>query len=195
MIVMLNLMRSNPYSANGKFQLERALVQSDESTLKRGMLVGYNDVLSVVSTTYKRALEIYSPLNSKMINYYDFEIIESDKSKECTIIHFKSKDKYFDTKCKISGEGYLYYCNENRFIKKIVMENYIDKFSNLPRKRYITPTSPLATNHRIEINYEIKSGTIFPVDISMNVEWQDPMVDDEFYLSNLIADHDLLVRS
>ncbi len=181
MIAILSLMRSNPYSSSGEFVLERSAIAANESTQKINLLIGYIDTPYSNSLTYKRALEIYSPLNAKMVNCYEFEIVESDTVTQTTVIHFKSIDKYFDKKNKISGEGYLYICNNHHFVKKIVMMNHIDKFSIFPRKKYITPTTPLATKHSVEINYRLDNNVIFPCDISTDIEWVDPKVDNDFY--------------
>lgn len=121
----------------------------------------------------KRALEIYSPLNAKMVSHYNYNINSILDNGDLIVIEFSTRDGIFPKKSRIKVSGIMYCRLSTNTIEKIVVENHIDQYSMLPRMSFNDKTVS-ATKHRIELNYVRDGNHIYLKKIVANVKWQLP---------------------
>ena len=117
----------------------------------------------------KRALEIYSPLNAKMVSHYNYNINSILDNGDLIVIEFSTRDGIFPKKSRIKVSGIMYCRLSTNTIEKIVVENHIDQYSMLPRMSFNDKTVSV-TKHRIELNYVRDGNHIYLKKIVANGE-------------------------
>ena len=182
-IAPLTVMRSNSYMPDGD-DLEQQFVDSKD---KR---VGYNNKLASHGYLLYSSVQLFSPLNKKMVKYYDYEIVKQYEDKEGVIyllIGFKTKEKMFNQgKTRIHGSGIVLYNVSHRYPVEITMKDYIDLYSNNIRADS-SDFKGLATNHNISVRFAYESGNVFLSKIKLEVEWQNEIPTKNGFLYSLCA--------
>ena len=184
----LTMMRSDPFEATGVGILENCSINTSSTTEqwnKEALLIKYNNYggggAGLPSALIaKRSLEMYSPLNPKQLNNFEYRVVDTQEGGDLVVIHFRTRDEAYPRKTRIFGQGLLYYRLSNKLIEKIVMENHQDSFTMFPRKLQNT-LLPSATQHRLEVNYTMQDGHIYTKSIAFLVNWIDPMQESGFY--------------
>lgn len=177
----LTIMRSHPWAATGNAILETcSVVPRSPRWNKEDLLIRYQDKPVETVLEMKRAIEIYSPLNPKQVNNFEYAIHEISDDKHITVIRFSTKPKAFLNKTKLFGNGYIYIDTDTKMVERIIMENHQDRLTMFPRWK-LKSLAPSATQHRLEITYITKGQYIYTENVSLSVNWIDPMTEDRIY--------------
>lgn len=143
-------------------------IGSDVDALK----VKYANNFDVSALDRKRAVEIFSPLNPKMIGGYTYKSSGTTKigGKNVRVIDFSSNAKELSVKERILCSGQLFIDYDGR-VQKIVVKDMDDRFT-----RYIRNFSPmsLATPYTYTITYGEKNGKIYTESIRQELSWRAP---------------------
>lgn len=155
-------------AANPVLRVVSKDVPSGEDALK----VNYVSNFDVSALDRKRAVEIFSPLNPKMIDSYTYKKsgIAKVGGKEVRVIDFSSKSEAVSQKERILCSGQLFIDSDGR-VRKIVVENMDDRFT-----RYVRNFSgmSLATPYTYTITYGEKNGRIYTSGIRQDLSWKRP---------------------
>ena len=143
-------------------------IGSDVDALK----VNYANNFDVSALDRKRAVEIFSPLNPKMIGCYTYKSSGTTKigGKNVRIIDFNSNAKELSIKERILCSGQLFIDYDGR-VQKIVVKDMDDRFT-----KYVRNFSPmsLATPYTYTITYGEKNGKIYTESIRQELSWRAP---------------------
>lgn len=143
-------------------------IKKDDDALKSN----YVDEFDVSALDRKRAVEIFSPLNPKMIGNYTYKSAGTSKvnGSDVRVIDFISNSKTITVKERIHCSGQLFIDFSGR-IRKIVVKDMDERFT-----RYIRNFSEmsLATPYTYTITYGDKKGKIYTSSISQELSWRKP---------------------
>lgn len=143
-------------------------MKNDEDALKSN----YVNEFDVSALDRKRAVEIFSPLNPKMIGNYTYKSAGTSKvnGSDVRVIDFISNSKTITVKERIHCSGQLFIDYSGR-IRKIVVKDMDDRFT-----KYIRNFSEmsLATPYTYTITYGDKKGKIYTSSISQELSWRKP---------------------
>lgn len=134
--------------------------------------VNYANNFDVSALDRKRAVEIFSPLNPKMIGGYTYKSSGTTKigGKNVRVIDFSSNAKELSVKERILCSGQLFIDYDGR-VQKIVVKDMDDRFT-----RYVRNFSlmSLATPYTYTITYGEKNGKIYTESIRQELSWRAP---------------------
>lgn len=134
--------------------------------------VNYVSNFDVSALDRKRAVEIFSPLNPKMIDSYTYKKsgIAKVEGKDVRVIDFSSKSEAVSQKERVLCSGQLFIDSDGR-VRKIVVENMDDRFT-----RYVRNFSgmSLATPYIYTITYGERNGRIYTSGIRQDLSWKRP---------------------
>lgn len=120
----------------------------------------------------KRAVEIYSPLNPKMLNNFNYKNLGTKNigGEDVRVIEFISKSKTISLKNRIICSGQLY-INYNGRIRKVVVkdmdERYISYFRSFSERSLVTP-------YTYTVTYGETNGKIYTSGITQDLSWVRP---------------------
>ena len=168
-IAPLTVMRSNAYTPDGNV-LEQQAVDSND---KR---VGYNNRLASPGYQLYSSIQLFSPLNKKMVKYYDYEILkqyQNEKGEICVLIRFRTdSDPFQRGKTRLCGEGTILYNISRKYPVEIYMKDYIDLYTGFVRTMP-SAFKGLSTNHNITVRFACEQDNIFLSKIKLEVEWPE----------------------
>lgn len=134
--------------------------------------VNYVNYFDVSALDRKRAVEIFSPLNPKMVGSYSYKSYGTAKvgGRDVRVINFRSNAKELSIKERILCSGQLFIDYDGR-VQKIVVKDMDDRFT-----RYVRNFSPmsLATTYTYTITYGEKNGKIYSESIRQELSWRVP---------------------
>ena len=141
---------------------------SGEDALKVNYVSGFD----VSALDRKRAVEIFSPLNPKMIDSYTYKKSGAAKigGKDVRVIEFSPKAGTISQKERVLCSGRLFIDSGGR-VQKIVVENMDDRFTRFVRN---FSEMPLATPYTYTITYGEKDGRIYTSGIRQDLSWKKP---------------------
>ncbi len=155
-------------AANPVLRVNSKDALSGEDALKVNYVSGFD----VSALDRKRAVEIFSPLNPKMIDSYTYRKSGAAKigGKDVRVIEFSSKAGTISQKERVLCSGRLFIDSGGR-VRKIVVENMDDRFT-----RYVRNFSEmsLATPYTYTITYGEKDGRIYTSGIRQDLSWERP---------------------
>lgn len=132
----------------------------------------YANEFDVSALDRKRAVEIFSPLNPKMIGNYTYKSAGTSKvnGRNVRVIDFKSNSKEITLKERILCSGQIF-IDGNCRIQKIVVRDMDERFT-----RYIRDFSgkSLVTPYTYTITYGEKKGKIYTSSIRQELSWVKP---------------------
>ena len=144
-------------------------IEKDEEAFK----VNYISEFDASALDRKRAVEIFSPLNPKMVGEYVYENAGKAKmgGKDVRVIKFSSKSKTISAKNRIICSGRLYIDAGNSRIRKVVVSDMDDRFT-----RYIRNFSEMTvvTPYTYTITYGEVNGKIYTAGIKQELRWEMP---------------------
>lgn len=183
-IAPLNVLRSSAFDYNGN-ELELSSINTDGFNIER-FSTGYVNSPIGNALKIKRSLEVYSPLNPKMIANYTYKInkmFQNNKNEQLAQIEFETIRDCFPAKCRLLGKGSILYNITKRSIESIKMDDFVDFYSTAARKD--SYNGKKATIPSIEITYEHINGTIFTKSIALHIGWKKPdqITNDDFIYS------------
>ncbi len=139
--------------------------------------IEYSDRFDISALDRKRAVEIYSPLNPKMLNNFNYKDLGAKNidGEDVRVIEFRSKSKTISFKNRIICSGQLY-INYNDRIRKVVVkdmdERYISYFRNFSERSLVTP-------YTYTITYGEIDGKIYTSGITQDLSWNRPEENSE----------------
>lgn len=142
--------------------------QKDEDAFK----VNYSSMFDVSALDRKRAIEIFSPLNPKMVGDYVYENGGKAKvgGKNVRVVKFSSKSKKISIKNRIICSGSLFIDDDCR-VRKVVVRDMDDRFTkdlrNFSEKTVVTP-------YTYTITYGEVNGKIYTAGIKQELRWELP---------------------
>ncbi|MEF9987388.1 MAG: hypothetical protein RR735_09735 [Bacteroidales bacterium] len=174
-IAPLSVFRSSAFDYNGN-ELELSGINSNGNPFRlEHFNLGYINKPIGNALAIKRSLEIYSPLNPKMIPYFSYIISKMFKNKEedqFAVIEFETNKDYFPAKCRLLGKGSILYNISKQSIESIKMSDFIDFYSTAARVDFYNGKS--ATRPSIEVVYENIDGNLFTKSIFLQINWKKP---------------------
>lgn len=174
-IAPLSVLRSSAFDYNGN-ELELSAISSGENVLGiENLNIGYNNKPMGNILDIKRSLEVYSPINPKMVANYTYKIkkmFENKKEEQFALIEFETKRECFPDKCRLLGSGSILYNITKRSIESITMTNFVDYYSTFARRNSLIVKQ--ATYPAIKITYQNIHGNIFTKSIALSIDWRKP---------------------
>lgn len=132
-------------------------------------LTSYRDDLDQNILLHKRAVEVFGPLNPKMVNLFSFQRLNDEGT--MTVISFTTK-KGFPEKTKIRGTGLLYLDGEGR-VCAFRMENLEERYSKFTRIKG-SGTLPRVTDDVLMVEYAWEKGRVWTKGVEQVVRWVEP---------------------
>jgi hypothetical protein len=167
-IVPINVLRSNAYGVRG--EILDAEIKFNGSSKEINY---YNSPM--YGETYcdiKRLVELFSPLNPKMVKWYNYKIIEMYKNKsgeDIVKIYFDNKNiKNVLKHCKLISDGTIIYNISKRLITKIILNDFLDYYNIYC---YAKSISKSISSQNAVLTYIEQAGIIYPEEIILNVKW------------------------
>jgi hypothetical protein len=172
-LIPINVIRSDAYGVKGELMDERSLDSKLTRTIK-DYYTGFNSRPFGSSIDLRLIAELNSPLNPKMVKLYDYKILnmyEDIDNNQWVRIEFKNKAGVFPKKCRLLANGTILYNISKRCIHSIELSNYLDFYT-----RYIRDNDYkyLSTEHKAIISYKESGGYIFPMEITLAINWIKP---------------------
>ncbi len=132
--------------------------------------INYANSFDVSALDRKRSVEIFSPLNPKMVGSYSYKNsgTANVNGKNVRVIDFSSNSKVISAKERILCSGQLF-IDYNGRIQKIVVKNMDDRFTRYVRN---FSTMSLATPYTYTITYGEKDGWIYTESIRQELSWK-----------------------
>lgn len=158
----------NKNEVNPVLSVNSTDTQKDEDALK----VNYSCEFDISALNRKRAIEIFSPLNPKMVGDFVYEDGGKDRleGKDVRIIKFSSKSKTITMKNRITCSGRLFIDDSGR-IRKVVVKDVDDRFTSYIRNfSGMTVVTPLTYT----ITYGEVNGMIYTESIQQELRWELP---------------------
>lgn len=180
----LTVLRSNPLTSGGDL-LEKQIIMSNHTTVDNEFFKkNYNNSLASPCNVLIKAVELFSPLNKKMIENFNYQLEDSfigEDNHQYIKVEFCSIASDINRKSKIRGKGIILYDITLQYPQKIEMNNYMDFYSTFSRNK--TNEIICATNHSICIEYLMKDDKIYPKGFVFNVIWprENDIRDVEMY--------------
>lgn len=134
--------------------------------------INYVNSFDVSALDRKRAVEIFSPLNPKMVGCYGYKNSGTSEvnSKKVRVIDFSSNSKVISAKERINCSGRLF-IDYNGRVQKIVVKDMDDRFTRYPinfsKKTLVTP-------YTYTITYGEKDGWIYTESVRQELFWEMP---------------------
>lgn len=182
----LTVMRSNPFMSNKDEKLTPYAIHgkgSNDMRSKNGLKTCYLNVACHNPLEYKRGIEMYTPLNRRQLSNFKYTVAdeyENALNQRIVVIRFETRPEAYPQKTVIFGTGYLYYNSDLEYAERVVMENHQDQYYMFPRWKLKTLTNS-ATKHIVDITYCIQEERIYTQSVSLDVQWVDPNIEEEFY--------------
>ena len=134
----------------------------------------YSANFNFILLSRKRALELYSPLNPKMINNYTYYIEKSVEGSEGTsyIIRFSTIYGTFPKKTRLYGSGRIY-ISEKGSITQVDIENMEERYSNYFNIKRKTPLA-LITPYTFSVYYGDSKDGYYTKRVVQDVRWVLP---------------------
>lgn len=133
------------------------------------LLAGYRDDLDRFILLHKRAVEIYGPLNPRMVDLFSYRQVGVDDG--VTAISFSGK-KGFPKKTRIRGNGILYLDAEGHLVA-FRMENLEDRYSSHIYDK-CPGSMPRVTEDVLEVEYARADGKIWTRRVLQEIHWTEP---------------------
>lgn len=141
------------------------------------MNTGYSDCFRLAVLDKKRSLELFSPLNIKRINDFEYSFGEDGDvdGGHCSTVIFKSKENISWEKTRIKCSGRLF-IDKDGFIRKIETQNLEDRYSGFIRQD--TRESDIVTPYTLSITYSVANGRLYASSIRQSLRWSQDGIEN-----------------
>ena len=176
-LVPVSVMRSDPFNLGSDLLVSPNLTGKANNTYgtKETTSLGYMNTLSHYHPILiKRTIEVFSPLNNKLTDCYNYSIngfFTNSAEEQLVSISFETKPGVFPSKTRLYGSGTILYNISTKTPEKIYLENFVDFYSTA--YHWASYKGYPATRHRFELSYCNINGIIYPATISLDVAWVD----------------------
>lgn len=145
--------------------------------------VNFSNTVTLSSLDLKRSIELYSPLNVRQIDNFEYEFaVENDSDNEATyIISFKNKPSVFPEKTKLYSHGRITvnavtYCPES-----ITVYNAESRYSN---HIYLeSGPSFCLTPYTLKVDYSEYEGRLYTESVEKHLAWSKDGYNDGDYFN------------
>ena len=178
----LTVMRSYPYDLEGK-----TLRYSEVFDSGQGQDNTYQNNPTNNLLLKKRSLEVASPLNHNLQKLFDYKIerfFEDAEGEQYVSLIFETKEGVFPLKTPLKGRGRVVYNVLKRAVVSLYIENHQDYYS--VRVPFGVSYDSNATEHKLEVRYELIDGRLYTSSITLHADWIDPRSE----LRNELQDED-----
>jgi len=175
--VPVSVMRSDPFNLGSDLLVSPYLIGITNSMhgTKESTSLEYNNTLSNYSAILiKRTIEVFSPLNNKFTDCYNYSIngfFTNRAEEQLVSISFETKPGVFPSKTRLYGSGTILYNISTKTPEKIYLENFVDFYATA--YHWTSYKGHSATRHKFELSYCNMNGIIYPTTVSLDVVWVD----------------------
>ena len=169
----LTVFRSNAYLYSNDLLATHSIFPESKSYNSNYYKIHYNNKLANHGYLLYRTIELFSPINKKMVKYFNFKVLKqyTDISNyQYMLIEFSTKEGEFPHNTKLKGTGTILYNITARYPQEITISNYMDFYSSFVRTsdKYF---KGLASEHNIKIRYFLQNNILYLDEIILNASW------------------------
>ena len=172
-VAPLTVFRSSPLNVSGELLEINAVIPKNLKYDSQFYKIGFNNKIANNGWLLSRTIDLFSPLNKKMCKYFNYNILNQytdSLGSQFILLKFSTKEGMFPSKTKLNCTGQILYNVSQRYPVYVILDNYMDFYSNFVRAGANTFTG-MASQHSMKLQYKLCGENLFLEEIFLNVNW------------------------